>query len=72
MRYVNARAEQQNRDEAYRIFVTESLRMLPQGKGFTKSYIELLKPEKIIETRTGKEVAEQIAETIGFKIDWGR
>lgn len=71
LRYVNARAEQRSREETYRIFLTESLRMLPQGKWFTKSYIESLKPEKV-ETRTGKEVADEAAKKIGFNIDWGR
>lgn len=71
MRYVKARAEQISREEAYRIFVTESLRIIPQQRWFTKSYLELLKPQQI-ETRSGKEVAEEVAEKLGFKIDWGR
>ena len=71
MRYVKARAEQISREEAYRIFVTESLKIIPKGKVFNKAYDELLKPQPV-ETRTGKEVAEEVAEKLGFKIDWGR
>lgn len=71
LRYVKARAEHQNREEAYRIFVTESLKGLPQGKWFTVPYTEIIQPKKI-ETKTGKEVADEVAEKIGFKIDWGR
>lgn len=68
---MEARINEYNREETYRIFVTESLRFAPQGKILNKSYVELLKPQKV-ETRTGKEVAEEVAEKLGFKIDWGR
>lgn len=68
---MEARINEYNREETYRIFVTESLRFAPQDKVLNKSYVELLKPQKI-ETRTGKEVAEEVAEKLGTKIDWGR
>ena len=71
LRYVEARINEYNREETYRIFVTESLRFAPQNKVLNKSYLELLKPQKI-ETRSGKEVAEEVAEKLGTKIDWGR
>ena len=71
MRYVNARADEQNREETYRLFVTESLRMLPQQKYFGKSYIEFLKPVKV-ETRTGEQVADEVAKNLNTFVDWGR
>lgn len=71
MRYVNARADEQSREETYRIFVTESLRMLPQQKYIGKSYIELLKPVKV-ETRTGEQVADEVAKNLNTFVDWGR
>lgn len=71
MRYVNARADEQNREETYRFFVTESLRMLPQQKYIGKSYIELLKPVKV-ETRTGEQVANEVAKNLNTFVDWGR
>lgn len=71
MRYVNARADEQSREETYRIFVTESLRMLPQQKYIGKSYIELLKPVKV-ETRTGEQVADEVAKKFNTFVDWGR
>jgi hypothetical protein len=51
--------------------VTESLRLAPQGKVINKPYFELLKPHKA-ETRTGKDISEEVAEKLGTKIDWGR
>lgn len=71
MRYVNARADEQSREQTYRIFVTESLRMLPQQKYIAKSYIELLKPVKV-ETRTGEQVADDVAKNLNTFVDWGR
>lgn len=71
MRYVNARADEQSREETYRIFVTESLRMLPQQKYIGKSYIELLMPAKV-ETRTGEQVADEVAKNLNTFVDWGR
>ena len=68
---MKARIEEYNREEAYRIFVTDSLRFAPQGKILNKSYVELLKPQKA-ETRTGKEIADEVAEKLCTKIDWGR
>lgn len=71
MRYVNARADEQSREETYRLFVTESLRMLPQQKYFGKSYIELLKPLKV-EAKTGEQVADEVAKNLNTFVDWGR
>ena len=71
MRYVNARADEQSREETYRLFVTESLRMLPQQKYIGKSYIELLKPLKV-EARTGEQVADEVAKNLNTFVDWGR
>ena len=68
---MEARINEYNREETYRIFVTESLRFAPQDKVLNKSYLELLKPQKI-ETRSGIEIAEEVAEKLGTKIDWGR
>ena len=42
MRYVLARIEENNRDEAYRLFVTESLRLAPEHKALTISYPEFM------------------------------
>lgn len=71
MKYVSSRAEQIRREEVYRIMMTESLRILPEGKHITKPYLELLKPQEV-DTRTGEQVAEEAAKKMGTKVDWGR
>lgn len=71
LRYVKSKAEQIKREEVYRIMMTESLRILPEGKHITKPYLELLKPQEV-DTRTGEQVAEEAAKKMGTKVDWGR
>ena len=71
VKYVSSRAEQIHREEVYRLMMTESLRILPEGKHITKPYLELLKPQEV-DTRTGEQVAEEVALRMGTKVDWGR
>ena len=71
LRYVKSKAEQIKREEVYRLMMTESLRILPEGKCITKPYLELLKPQEV-DTRTGEQVAEEVAKKMGTKVDWGR
>lgn len=68
MRYVEARIEQENRDEAYRIYVTKSLQLAPQNKFINVSYNDLLKPKKI-DTRSGDEIALDIFERAGLSFE---
>ena len=66
MRYVKARIEQENLDKTYRIYVTDSLKMIAEntaipngGKVFSKRYAEFTekKPE---ETRSSDEIIDSI------------
>lgn len=38
MRYVEARIDKFKREEMYRIFISESLRIAPEGKHITKTW----------------------------------
>lgn len=58
MRYVKARIEEYQRELTYRIYVTDSLRLMPQDKYLPKRYVELL-PE--LNTPEDKRTAEEIA-----------
>lgn len=66
MRYVEARIEQERRDEAYRIYVTKSLQLSPQSKYITASYSDIMKPQKE-DTRTGDEIARDIIKLAGLR-----
>lgn len=66
MRYVEARIDEYNREEAYRIYVTKSLQLIPQNKHLTKDYGEIMKPQKI-DQRSGDEIAIDIMRKAGLK-----
>lgn len=59
MRYVEARLDEYQREEAYRIYVTKSLQLNPQGQYLTASYIDCLTPRKI-DKRSGDEIVVDI------------
>lgn len=65
MRYVLARIEQERRDEAYRIFVTKSLQLIPQNKYIERSYEDIVDGK--IDNRSGEEIAEDIIKRGGLK-----
>lgn len=60
MRYVLARIEQNNRDEAYRIYVTDALKVMGQ---LNIRYADVIKPVKV-EKRTSDEIIESIRRKI--------
>lgn len=68
MRYVEARIDEYNREEAYRIYVSKSLQLAPQGKWLTSSYVDILKPQEV-DTRSGDEVIVDIMKRAGLKFE---
>lgn len=67
MRYVEARVEQNYRDEAYRIYITDSLQNIPQDKYLSKRYYDIMHP--INDDRSGDEIAADVITKIGLKFD---
>lgn len=68
MRYVEARIDEYNREEAYRIYVSKSLQLAPQGKWLTVSYMDILKPQKV-DDRNGDEIVSDIMKRAGLKFE---
>lgn len=66
MRYVEARWNDFNRDETYRIYVTTSLKLAPQSKFLNNDYWDLV-DMKEPDNRTGDEIASDIIERAGLK-----
>ena len=66
MRYVKARLEKEQRDEAYRIFVCDSLQLMPQNKYLAKRYSDLIKKDKEPQ-KSGDEIALDIISRAGLK-----
>lgn len=56
MRYVIARFKQEYREDAYRIYVTDSLKLIGR---IDQRYYDFIKPEPV-ETRTADEIISNI------------
>ena len=59
------------REDAYRLIVSETLKLSPQGKALKISYKDVISTKKPEKKKTGKEVAEEAARRMGVKINWG-
>ena len=76
MRYAVARYQRDRRDMAYRIYVTDCLRMITQNTAhkegdryITAKYSELIDPNPK-ETRTGDEIAADVIKRAGIEVIW--
>lgn len=65
MRYVDARIDEYQREEAYRIYVTRSLQLMPQSKYIELTYTDALKPQK--KEKSGDEILQDIMQNAGLK-----
>lgn len=65
MRYVEARIEEDSREEAYRIFVTKSLQLIPQSMYLTTNFEDILNPQSV-DVRTGDEIAVDVMKAAGL------
>lgn len=59
------------REDAYRLIISETLKLSPQGKTLKISYKDVISTKKPEKKKTGKEVAEEAARRMGVKINWG-
>lgn len=66
MRYVEARAEETSRDEAYRFYVAKSLQLIPQSKYISVDLKNILNPEKV-DNRNADEIASEVMKNAGLK-----
>ena len=69
MRYVKARYEEYNREEAYRFFITESLRLAPQGQYIQKSFYDIINNPQPADTRTGDEIFADVMAQAGLRFE---
>ncbi len=74
MRYATARFNQHQRDLAYRIYVTDCLRMatenaakMSQGSYTVARFYDIINP-KPIDTRSGDEIAADIIKRAGIEV----
>jgi hypothetical protein len=74
MRYATARFNQHQRDLAYRIYVTDCLRMATentaktsQGSYTAARFYDIINP-KPVDNRTGEEIAADIIKRAGIEV----
>lgn len=65
MRYVEARITEYSREEAYRIYITKSLQLIPQSKYLTLDFKDAITPKKV-DTRSGEQIALDIMKAAGL------
>lgn len=70
MRYAIARRKKEQRDEAYRIYITDALYSLTNNHKMLKRYkdvLDALESNKAIEARSGDEIAIDIIKRAGLQ-----
>lgn len=65
---MEARLNEQIREDAYRIYITRSLQLIPQNKYITKDFAEALN-EKDTDVRSGEEIAIDIIKGAGLSFE---
>ena len=74
MRYAMARYQSQQRDLAYRIYVSDCLRIISEntakmggGSYITAKFVDIINP-KPIDNRTGEEITADIIKRAGIEV----
>ena len=74
MRYAMARYQSQQRDLAYRIYVTDCLRIISEntakmggGSYITAKFADIINPKQV-DKRTGEEIAADIIKQAGIEV----
>lgn len=68
MQYARAKWKECQNTLAYRIYVTESLRLSVENKYLISTYLEMIYP-KPKDERTGNEIASDIITRLGLKME---
>lgn len=69
MRYVIARFNQKDRDEAYRIYVTKSLQLIPQNQCLKVDYYDIIHKKTETDTRSGDDIVKDIMALAGLRFE---
>lgn len=78
MRYVEARFDDNKREEAYRIYVTEALRMISKstagmvgGTYMSRTYMDILKPAPEKPQESADDIVRGITERLHLHVKGG-
>lgn len=68
-RYLTARRRRESEEAAYRVYVTESLRLSVQSRYIAKPFMELMRgAAEPADTRSGDEIAADVIGRLGLKV----
>lgn len=69
VRYAKARAERDDREHAYRVYLTETVRLMGQGRAVSVSYEDVLRQMKSgAERIDGDKIAAEVIERAGLNV----
>lgn len=68
MRYVMAKKAEHDEEVVFRTYLAESVRLGAQNKYLRKSYFDVVHPQPI-DTRSGDEIAEDVINRLGLKVE---
>lgn len=68
MRYVEARLSEQIREDAYRIYITRSLQLIPQNRYITMDFMDVL-DTKNVDNRSGEDIAIDVIKGAGLSFE---
>lgn len=68
MRYICARARLLEEAQAYRYYLSELIRQQAQGRTFSTSWLEFVKPERV-EHRDVDEIVEEVVSRAGITLE---
>jgi len=66
MRYVAERLKKDRVNAAYRNYIADSLRGIPQGRYLVNRFRDIIKPEKAEDTRSAEEIAADVIKQAGL------
>lgn len=68
MQYVNAKITERVNEEAYRMYVTRSLQLIPQNRYITKDFTDIINGDNI-DNRSGEDIAIDIIKGAGLSFE---
>lgn len=67
MKYAKARYEDYREEFIYKVYMTDSINLIPDQAKLVDKFIDLLNP-KIVDTRSGDEIAMEVIQNLGLRM----
>lgn len=67
MKYAKARFEDYNEDFIYKLYIADSINLIPDQKKLVERFINILHP-KIEDNRSGDDIALEVIKDLGLRM----